>query len=432
VKYNVALPVTLTTLESGTAVPRPSCESERRRAGTAHDVGEIHGGRKYANSIDSCWGSKNTSYAGTSDLKPILLVLSGGGIRAMAFHAGVLRFLAERNAMERVSNISSVSGGSLLVGLLMHQNQNQWPSSDQYKNILHIQLRKILTTTSLEAGMLQEFKRLSNWKFALSRANVLARAIENIWGIRSTLDDLPASPSWSINATTAETGKRFRFKGSELQDWVLGSTRARGFPLSDAMAVSAAFPGLIGPYVLNSSAYTWDLPIYGVTEDTRPAQERFKKIHLYDGGVYDNLGLEAFFDAGRGPKPGMDGTIVVSDAGAPLPTGFDLGRFNIFRLKHVADIMSDQVRSLRVRGLVAHALKAPGNAAYLRIGSTANEFAKQFSITCPDGTWMTKEQAAVASTFPTRLIRLTEENFDTLERHGYEAAAIGSLAFHFV
>ena len=46
--------------------------------------------------------------------------------------------------------------------------------------------------------------------------------------------------------------------------------------------------------------------------------------------------LEAFFDAGRGPKPGMDGAIVVSDAGAPLPTGFDMGRLNIFRLKHVA------------------------------------------------------------------------------------------------
>lgn len=350
----------------------------------------------------------------------------------MAFHAGVLRFLAEHGAMERVSNISSVSGGSLAVGLLMHQNQNRWPSSDEYLNVSLAQLRKTLTTTSLETGMWQELKRPANWKFVLSRANVLAQAIQNTWGIHSTLDDLPATPSWSINATTAETGKRFRFKGNELRDWVLGTTRARGFALSDAIAVSAAFPGLIGPYVLDNSAYTWDLPEYGVIESMRPAHERFKKIHLYDGGVYDNLGLEAFFDAGRGPKSGMEGTIVVSDAGAPLPTGFDLGRFNIFRLKHVADIMSDQVRSLRVRGLVAHALKAPGNAAYLRIGSTADEFAKQFDITCPEGAWMTKEQTAVASTFPTRLVKLTEEHFDILERHGYEAATVGAAVFHFV
>jgi len=350
----------------------------------------------------------------------------------MAFHAGVLRFLAEHQAMERVSSISSVSGGSLVVGLLMHQNQNRWPSSEQYLNTSFVQLRKTLTTTSLETGIIQELKRPANWKYLLSRANILARAIENTWGIQSTLEDLQVAPSWSINATTAETGKRFRFKRGELRDWVLGSTQANKFPLSDAMAVSAAFPGLIGPYVLNCRDYKWDLPIYGRTEATRPAHERFEKIHLYDGGVYDNLGLEAFFDAARGPKPGMDGTIVVSDAGAPLPTGFDMGRLNLYRLKHVADIMSDQVRSLRVRGLVAHALKAPGNAAYLRIGSTAHEFAKQFDITCPEGPWMTKEQVAVASTFPTRLVQLSEENFDILERSGHEAAAVGTIAFQFV
>jgi NTE family protein len=365
-------------------------------------------------------------------LKPILLVLSGGGIRAMAFHAGILRFLAERGALERISNISSVSGGSLVVGLLMHLNGNRWPSSEQYLNTSLAQLRKMLTTTSLEVGICRELKKPSNWKYALSRANVLARAIENTWGIHSTLDELPTAPSWSINATTAETGKRFRFKGGELRDWVLGSAQTHGFALSDAMAVSAAFPGLIGPYVLNCSDYKWDLPIYQVNENTRPANERFKRIHLYDGGVYDNLGLEAFFDAGRGPKPDMDGTIVVSDAGAPLPTGFDLGKFNIFRLKHVADIMSDQVRSLRVRGLVAYALKVPGNAAYLRIGSTAEEFSKQFQIRCPEGDFMTKEQTAAASTFPTRLMKLTNENFDMLERHGYEAAAVGKAAFQFL
>lgn len=365
-------------------------------------------------------------------MKPILLALSGGGIRAMAFHAGVLRFLAENHAMERVSNISSVSGGSLVVGLLMHLNGNEWPSSSQYLNTSLAQLRERLTTTSLEAGVLREMTRPSNWKYALSRANVLARAIENTWGIRSTLNKLPQEPSWSINATTAETGKRFRFKDGEFHDWILGTGRTENFALSDAMAVSAAFPGLIGPYVLNTRDYKWDLPKYGVTENTLPAQERFKKIHLYDGGVYDNLGLEAFFDAGRGPKEGMEGTIVVSDAGAPLPTGFDLGRLNIFRLKHVADIMSDQVRSLRVRGLVAHALKTPGSAAYLRIGSTADEFARQFEITCPEGNWMTKEQTAVASTFPTRLMKLTSEKFDILEQHGYEAAAVGDIKFKFV
>lgn len=81
--------------------------------------------------------------------------------------------------------------------------------------------------------------------------------------------------------------------------------------------------------------------------------------------------------------------------------------------------MSDQVRSLRVRGLVNHALNYRGSAAYLRIGATAAEFARQFVIACPEGKWMTKDQAVAASTFPTRLIQLSTENFDSLARHGY-------------
>jgi NTE family protein len=41
------------------------------------------------------------------------LALSGGGIRAAVFHLGVLRRLAEQEFLENVSQISTVSGGSL-------------------------------------------------------------------------------------------------------------------------------------------------------------------------------------------------------------------------------------------------------------------------------------------------------------------------------
>lgn len=47
----------------------------------------------------------------------IALALSGGGIRAMAFHLGMLKFLAERSLLEEIHRVSTVSGGSLLVGL---------------------------------------------------------------------------------------------------------------------------------------------------------------------------------------------------------------------------------------------------------------------------------------------------------------------------
>src|SRR5271169_6579428 len=46
------------------------------------------------------------------------LALSGGGFRAMLFHAGALIRLNELGILSRVARISSVSGGSIAAGYL--------------------------------------------------------------------------------------------------------------------------------------------------------------------------------------------------------------------------------------------------------------------------------------------------------------------------
>src|SRR5450759_332486 len=51
------------------------------------------------------------------------LALSGGGFRAMLFHAGALLRLNELGVLSRVARISSVSGGSIAAGYL------DWPSA---------------------------------------------------------------------------------------------------------------------------------------------------------------------------------------------------------------------------------------------------------------------------------------------------------------
>ena len=53
--------------------------------------------------------------APTNDQVNVGLALSGGGIRALVFHLGVFKCLAEIGYWERISIISSVSGGSLVV-----------------------------------------------------------------------------------------------------------------------------------------------------------------------------------------------------------------------------------------------------------------------------------------------------------------------------
>ena len=69
----------------------------------------------------------------------------------MAFHAGVRQFLAEHAAMERVEKISSVSGGSLLVGLLWQLNDMRRPTSGEYLSSVLLKLEETLTSKDLAA-----------------------------------------------------------------------------------------------------------------------------------------------------------------------------------------------------------------------------------------------------------------------------------------
>src|SRR6478736_861599 len=47
------------------------------------------------------------------------LALSGGGFRATLFHLGMIRFLREANILSNVTQITSVSGGSILAAHLV-------------------------------------------------------------------------------------------------------------------------------------------------------------------------------------------------------------------------------------------------------------------------------------------------------------------------
>lgn len=339
------------------------------------------------------------------------LVLSGGGIRAMVFHLGVLRRLAELKALERVERISSVSGGSLIIGLVLQQNQLTWPNSGIFLDDMYPTLRQRLTERSLQWGALRQLVRPSQWQFVLSRANLLAAALKSEWGITARLADLPTCPEWSINGTNAENGRRFRFKREDLGDYLSGYADSGQFPLSNAMAVSAAFPGGFGPLRLRADAMQWkgrkwDEPKENIRNIPPPA----RRLHLYDGGVYDNLGLEPYFDAGRGRTkvPGL--YILVSDAGMPLAQGFAHGPLSPFRLKRVADIMSDQSRALRVRTFQHYLQQDRSRGAYIYIAE-------------PEASEDHREERKFAMSFPTTLRTLTTDEFDRLSGHGYRMAS---------
>lgn len=365
--------------------------------------------------------------------KRIGLALSGGGVRAAAFHAGVLMYLAERGRLEDVAHISSVSGGTLFTGLVFTSSGYRWPSSAEYRGAVHEQVRKTLTGASLQARALGSLLlKPSNWRFAFARANVMARTIRSLWGIEATLGDLPAVPVWSINATTGETGRRFRFSGRRMGDYEIGYADASSIPLCSAMAMSAAFPVGVGPLVIRTGDYGWFKREEWDGTEERPRILPFGRLHLYDGGLYDNLGLEPFFDVGRREikardEGGVD-CVIVSDAGTALerqmPHWLSPSRF-----KRIADLALDQTRALRVRCFVNFLQDNPARGAYVQIGARledvlrkprgVNEERARHLNACD---WLDARSVERAANYPTTLARMDEGDFHVLSRHGYETA----------
>lgn len=340
----------------------------------------------------------------------IALALSGGGIRAMAFHLGVLRYMAERSLFESTKRISSVSGGSLVVGLIFHEAGLRWPGSAEYLSSVYPALRTKLCARSLQWGALRQLANPLNLRFLLSRANLLALALRDEWGIMARLADLPQQPEWSINGTTAENGKRFRFKQCDMGDYTLGYAGPGNFQLAAALAVSAAFPGGFGALTFDTTRFEWRKRPWDASPESAVVVDLgYKRLHLYDGGVYDNLGLEPFFDAGRGQLKHAGHYLVVSDAGAPLPSGFSLGPLNPFRLKRVADIMSDQAHALRVRTYSTYVQQGADRGAFVYIATPITD-----SGPCSSATF--------AAAFPTTLRRLELGEFDRIADHGYNVS----------
>ncbi|WP_243302212.1 patatin-like phospholipase family protein [Geothrix oryzisoli] len=360
----------------------------------------------------------------------IALALSGGGVRAAAFHAGVLRWMAEEQWLERVTALSTVSGGSLFAGLVFAQAGNRWPSSEDYRIRGYAEVRGILTQSSLSIDALLRLANPLNWRFFLSRANVFAISIRKKWGITAQLKDLPPTPVWSINGTTAENGRRFRFKGDTVGDYEIGYAKAGKMLLAEALAVSAAFPGGIGPLTLDTSKYQWmKKEVWDDEADPQIIHPPFSKLHLYDGGLYDNLGMEPFFDVGKGNIKKNCGAdfIVIADAGAPYKRSRIPGPLHPKRLLRTLDIVMGQARALRVRPFIRFLQSSPESGRYYQIGSSVHEQIKNGLVPKENlgqdpNEFLSDAEIARAKGYPTTLLALGEADFDLIARHGYETA----------
>src|SRR5579859_1030130 len=89
----------------------------------------------------------------------IALALSGGGVRAAVFHLGVMARLASEKMLEHVTFISTVSGGSMVVGLVYALSDNRWPSSRTFLEDGLPAARLRLTRTSIQRDYVKRLFR---------------------------------------------------------------------------------------------------------------------------------------------------------------------------------------------------------------------------------------------------------------------------------
>ena len=303
---------------------------------------------------------------------PSGLALSGGGFRATLFHLGVTWRMNELGQLATLERITSVSGGSILAGHLGHTWRDLNFTGGVATNFDDVVARPVqafcartVDTWAIAKGKLNPFS---------TAADYAASAYDKHLYNGATLHDLPdegEGPRFIIYATNLQSGVSFRFSRPYMADYRIGLNRnTTGIRIADAVAASSAFPPILTPKVLETDPGDWEQdPDPERRGDLWENQDFRRKIYLTDGGVYDNMGLEAVFD--------QTDPLFVSAAGGPFssePLGWKDKHSEIGIGLRATGILTEQTRALR-RRMVLRAFRAnERTGAYWNIASEVGKY----------------------------------------------------------
>ncbi len=328
----------------------------------------------------------------------IALCLSGGGYRAMLFHLGALWRLNELAYLPKLTRISSVSGGSITAGVLGHRwNRLAFLNgrATQFLSEIVVPIRALASRT-IDLGDVLKGIFLPG-----TIGEKVAASYNRLLFNHATLQDLPDSPRFVINATNVQSGALWRFSKPYMWDWRVGKVANPTTELAVAVGASSAFPPVLSParMTLKQSDF---VPDTGVDLQRPPFTE---DIFLTDGGVYDNLGLETAWKE-------YD-TILVSDGGgkmAPDPEPHTDWMRHAFRIN---DLIDNQVRSLRKRQVIGSFSNGERSGTYWGVRSDIRDYPAANVLPCPFS------QTAALAQYPTRLADVPDLTQERLVNWGY-------------
>ncbi len=381
----------------------------------------------------------NTSTNGVD--RGLCLCLSGGGYRATLFHLGVVLRLNELGVLSRLSTITSVSGGSILNGVLATRwTQLSLGPDGVFSNFLEVMAKPVreFCSRDLRSRMLIGI-RLNplNWLtlirdgFSVS-ANFLAEAYQPLY--LTNLGKLPlpgpAVPRFVFCSTNVCTGACWHFHGgpnAKMGDFYDGYCNATEIRVADAVAASSAFPpgfSALRLKIATGTSFTREDP-WGelrVRSGKRPeiaAFEGAKSLLLTDGGVYDNLAVEPVWNRYK--------SLLVSDAGKPFLSTTSSGQNIVSRLVRASDISMEQVAAVRKRWLVQDLLSGRRKGAIWTIHTRLVDFPLQ------DKRGYSEMASRSIQSIRTDLDPFSKAESACLENHGYSLAdsAVRSYASNF-
>lgn len=331
------------------------------------------------------------------------LCLSGGGYRAMLFHAGALWRINEAGLLRKLSFVSSVSGGSITAGLLGHAwHHLDFDEGDTARNFrpevvgpLRSLARKNIDRDAIIQGVLLPGRSVADRVTAAYRERLFDTA---------TLQDLPERPRFIITAGNLQNGALWRFSRPYMGDWILGLIKDPGTELATAVAASSAFPPFLSPVRLPVMSSQW-------SDGSGSESERPDHVVLSDGGVYDNLGLEPVIKRCR--------AILVSDGGGRMRPQRNVPGDWPRHLLRVLSVVDNQVRALRKRHLISAYQDGEFQGAYWGIRSDIAEYGIPDALPAPSS--LTTQLAEIR----TRLCALPPATQERLINWGYAVCDAG-------
>ena len=341
--------------------------------------------------------------------KPTIgLALSGGGYRATLFSVGTLWRLNELGLLSKIKTMTSVSGGSITAGYLACN----WDALDFNKKTgISAKFSEVIAapliqfcSENLDVGSV--LSGLISFKDTIGD-KVAKKYDKKLFDGRLLNSISVNAPQFIFYGTNFQTGSSIRFSQKYISDWRLGINRNTAIPMSKVVGISSAFPPVLSPVTLKVNPNDWEETNISSSHDIDKLKT---KLLLTDGGLYDNLGLEALT---KGDKEYSH--VICCDAGAPFEVKSNIATNWAGQFVRMTDIMINQQRALRKRKLISDYIDESNffGGTYLGIGTAINDYKY------PDSMTKDNEITASLSKISTRLKAFSKSDTCRLINWGY-------------